>query len=658
MKQKAGSMYVIRNNRYDEDPIKKLGSGSEGAVYPFPDNPGQCVKLFHSPEPGNKDALDLGRYRAKKIKAICGFGLNLPGQFVLPLEAAYDERGAVAGFLMSRVPPGYVKILELLKPWRTTNAISLKEITLFFAQMFGVDLKELAKRNLAIGDINGGCVMINRSLERRWVDTDSWNYPGFPCIATTELYAHPDLYPNLEKGKAFVEPKPCHDRFALAVMFVQIALHGAHPFRMGTHPKFTSLRERARNKVTVFDKEVTYPRVLPSPEILSDDLLETLLSVLKRKDEGLTLEVALATFAERLTTCKQCGIDFDSGRKHCPKCHEKTMVDMTKLRKLLIEILFKAPGTVLHVQMIEKQLRLLCQVHDALTLVTIDDRGGVSTLLTGLQVTKGAEYRFFGSCLVIVRDPYQPAPVTIEVYHIGSSDLSRLGDVTTGGLENDQALVDTSERYLYRTAGNTLMCGNLFGKDILLEEQVAQVHQTQTWFTVDHATGADREAVFGYDRALRDIQWFVIRGTKDGNQFSYHEVKLAAIRAGEKMLDFAVYFSRETVLLVRKTSYRGLEYIRYSIIRLDGKVESEVLLGESDEGFDCWYNLSGKLFQGDSILHVTLKGIVKQVLAGGKYVALEETEDVVTITDQLFRCGTRVGVARKEGVLTISRKAV
>ena len=68
-----------------------------------------------------------------------------------------------------------------------------------------------------------------------------------------------------------------------------------------------------------------------------------------------------------------------------------------------------------------------------------------------------------------------------------------------------------------------------------MEERVAQVHQSQTWFTVDHSTGADREAIFGYDRALRDIQWFVIRGEKDGSRFSYHEVKLAQMRSGEKL---------------------------------------------------------------------------------------------------------------------------
>ena len=650
-------MYIVRNNRYTEDPGKKLGSGSEGAVYPFPGNPGLCVKLFHDPDPNDAGAASMAVYRARKIAAICGFHLAMPPEFIMPLEEAYDGRNRIKGFLMNRVPPGYMKILELLKPaWRATNDIGLKEIVLLFAKLLGTDLRAVAGKGLSIQDINLGCIMVNPSLERRWVDTDSWSYPGFPCLATTELYAHPDLYPNFQAGNKLVVSKPVHDRFAMTVMFVQIALQGAHPFRMGLHPKYTTLRERASHGVTIFDGGVTYPRVLPPPEILSDALLERIVKILKRKTDDTAFDAALVEFADVLTTCQQCGTDYDSSRANCPKCHEKTVVDMTVLAKLLIETLYKTPGTVLYVQVISKRLHIICHTGGSLNLIIIDDNGRMRTTPTGIAPIKGAKYRFFGDCLAIVRDPYAPAPVPVEIYHVEGSNVRPIPESSTGGLENGQALLDTSEQFLYRTAGNTLMCGSLFGKDTIMEERVAQVHQTQTWFTVDHTTGADREAIFGYDRALRDMQWFVIRGEKDASNFSYHEVKLGALRGGEKLVDFAVYFSKELVLLVRKTGYRGCEFARYSIIGLDGKVIKDEMLGDADNGYDCWEHILGKLFQGDSILHVTPKGIVKQTLANNTYSHLEDTEGVVTITDQLFRFGTKVGVARKDGILAISKK--
>lgn len=651
-------MYTIRNKKYQVDPSHKLGSGSEGAVYPFPDDPRLCVKLFHEPEPGDRNATAMATYRARKVAAICGLRLAMPQQFVMPLEGAYDGRSQVNGFLMNRVPPGFVKILELLKPWRTANDIGLKEIVPLFAKLIGVDLASIAQHGLTVQDINLGCIMVNPALERRWVDTDSWSYPGFPCLATTELYAHPDLYPNLQQGGKIVAAKPVHDRFAMTVMFVQIALQGAHPFRMGTHSKYTSLKERAMRGVTIFDAGVTYPKVLPSPEILSDALLERIVKILKRQTDDPDFAKALIEFADTLTTCQQCGIDYDSSRSHCPKCHEKTVVDMTMLAKLLIETLYKAPATVLHVQVIGKTLRVVCQTGTALQLVIVDDNGRVKTIPTGVKPTKGARYRFFGECMAIARDPYAPAPIPLELYRIEGSGVSPMGTSSTGGLENGQALIETSERFLYRTAGNTLMCGSLFGKGSLAEERVAQVHQTQTWFTVDKTAGTDREAIFGYDRALRDMQWFVIRGEKDASRFSYKEVKLAALRPGEKLVDFAVYFSKDFVLLVRKTGYRGCENARYSIISLSGAVVEDKMLTDADEGYECWEHLLGKLFQGDSVLHVTPKGIVKHVLANNEYSHLEDTEGVISITDQLFRFGTKVGVARKDAILTVSKKTV
>ena len=41
------------------------------------------------------------------------------------------------------------------------------------------------------------------------------------------------------------------------------------------------------------------------------------------------------------------------------------------------------------------------------------------------------------------------------------------------------------------------------------------------------------------------------------------------MRVREKLEDFTVYFAASSVLLVRKTSYRGQEYVRYSVINLD-----------------------------------------------------------------------------------------
>ena len=131
------------------------------------------------------------------------------------------------------------------------------------------DLGVLERNRLVVGDVNLGSNMVrfgSSGFERAWVDADSWSYPGYPCVATTELFCHPELYANLNAGGRFIEPRPVHDRFAYCVEFFLMAVPGAHPFRMGVHPKVTSLQERAERGITILDSGIAYPKFLPSPE--------------------------------------------------------------------------------------------------------------------------------------------------------------------------------------------------------------------------------------------------------------------------------------------------------------------------------------------------------------------------------------------------------
>lgn len=651
-------MYRVNGQTFKEDPAHKLGSGSEGAVYPHPESKDLCVKLFHTPEKGDASAIRIAQYRAKKIAAVTSLGLKLPPQFIIPLTATRGSDGEVNGFLMRKVKPGFVKIFQILKAqWRVANNFGLKEIALLFAELYGTDLKEIGANGLSVGDINTGCIMINPDRERSWVDMDSCSYPGFPCLATTELYAHPDLYPNITAGGTFVQPTIRHDRYAIAVMMVQMLLSGAHPFKMGTHPKYAGIRERAVAKVTIFDKGISYPPMLPPPEILSDELLHLIIQILKEKNDGSTLDAALKKFATVITSCPKCGADYSSTRAHCPKCHEKTIVDIHSLAQLLIETFHTTSSPMLRIQMIDDELRVVTSLRGNVNITIVSGNGTITKIPTSIPAVKGAHYSFFANCLVIAKDPYALPPVTLAIYRIeGKAVYEISGGSTTGGLENGRALTRTSSRFLYRTAGNTLMCAQLFGKSMISEEPVAQVHQSQTWFTVDRTSGTDREAIFGYDRALRDWQWFVIKGNTTGTQFQYHDVVVAPLRPAEKLIDFAVYFNKGHVLLVRKTSFNGQECVRYSIIRLDGNVEQDVLLESHDKNFEHWEHISGKLFQESSILHVTPNGVVKFEISSGQYTHLKDTEGVITIDDRLFKCGNKVGVAQQKAILTIAKK--
>ncbi len=654
-------MYRVNGKTYDENPNTKLGGGSEGSVYPFDGDPDNiCVKLWHPADAGDKGGAQIASYRAKKVKAVTGLNITLPDQFIVPKLTVQDSKGNTSGYLMRRVPKGFVKLMKLLEPaFRTNNSIGLREISLLYA-LFFEDLDVLRKNHLSVGDVNLGANMVRFSgngIERTWVDTDSWSYPGYPCLATTEMFCHPELYSNLDARGKFVEPAHKHDCFAFAVEFCLMSIRGAHPFRMGLHPTASSLQERAEQGITIFDPSVSYPAFLPSPDILSDELLHALVLRLKRKTDDALPPKLLREFAQQLVVCPKCQEEYHNSRKSCPKCKEKTIVDMKKLLELVIKEIYAAHEAILFTQVVGTTLYVVCRATGMIRIVTLDERGVVNTINTPLFALRGMRYRFFESCFVVCPDVYAEAPIPIQVYGIAGNTLRLLENRTTNGLENGSAVFDTSSRFMYRTAGNTLMCGKwMFGGKVFAEDPVTQVHQTQSWFTVDRTPETDREAIFGYDRALREVQWFVISGDKQGEKFSYHDVKLTSLRSGEKLEDFAVDFSADAVLLVRLTKYQGRQNVRYSIIGLNGAVLEDHVLQSGDTGYEVWEHIQGKMFQKSSILHVTPEGVVKQTLATGKYDFLEDTRGIITAEDWLFRFNKQIGIARRNAVLQMKKK--
>lgn len=654
-------MYYLHGRQYEEDPSQKLGQGSEGAIFPFPDDPAKCVKIWHPADPKDRAALQVAKYRASKVQAITGLNLKLPEQFILPQAPVDNGRGGVMGYIMRRVPRGYSKLIKLLDgAFRTSNSIGLRDIALLYA-LFIEDLSQLHKANIIVGDINLGGNMIrikSGEIERVWVDTDSWSYPKYPCLATTEMFCHPDLYSNLSPGGKYIEPKPHHDAFAFSVQFCLMSLPGAHPFRMGIHPRVASLQDRATKGVTIFDKEVRYPTFAPPPEILSDDLLHELVKRLKRQDQTPLPPSLLRKFASELTDCPQCKEQYHGSRPHCPKCHTKTTIDIKRLAEFIITELYKTTDTILYVQPVGNVLRLVMRVGTLITLISINEQGQVSVNPTTIVALPGARYRFFGQNLVVCSEVDGEPPVTLEIYEIiPQGGVSKLRETTTNGLADEGAVFDTSSRFLYRTAGNTLMCGRfMFGGKVYGEDQVMQVHQTQSWFAVDHAPDSPHEVIFGFDRALRETQWFVIKGDVSGQNFSYNRVSLASLKSTEKLEDFAVHFGPDSVLLVRLTRLSGRQLVRYSIIELDGTIREDRIIGDSHAQFATWENIHSKLHQRASVLHVTTEGVVKQTFASDSYDLIADTRGVIGGGDRLFRFGKVVGVARRNAVLGMRRK--
>lgn len=650
------TQYIVNGTIFTVDPNAKLGAGSEGTVIESPRDPRACFKLFHEPDPGDQIARQIAAYRSRKIQAICSEGIRLPAQFVLPQQPVYDAKTGqqIIGYQMARVPTGHEKLIKLLDAnFRSSQQVGLRTVAELFADIFD-DLELIHGTGLVVGDVNLGCVMFEPGKGRAWVDTDSWSYKGFPCVATTEMFAHPDLYGNLTAGGKQVEPAPHHDRFSFLVALSLLAIPGAHPFRMGSHPTIKGLQNRANAGLTLFDREVTFPKMLGSPEVLSDELLDALTKRLKRLTDTPLDPALLRGFAQDIVSCKTCSTDYHASRKSCPKCNKATIVQVGGLANFSVSSLYDVLGTLLFAQTVDTDLYLVCRPGSQVHVVRVDGNGTATTLRTSLPNIPGSRYRFFKDHLVVCPDPKQAPPATLQLYRIEGDELRRTTDTSTGVLKGESAVFDTSPRFLYRTAGNTIVRCESFGtRGTLSEMPIADVYQQQSWFTVDRTAGTDREVIFGYDRAVRDWQWFVILGNTKGSRYQTSQVEDLQLRSGETVEDFAVYFAPSSLLLAMLTSHKGHSYARYAQIGFDGKVHLNQTVASSDETYPLWANLRGKLYQGPSILHVTANGIVKQTLSGNAQQPLA-IQGQLNLDDQLIRLNGKVGIVRRSGVSTLA----
>lgn len=650
--QTAISRYQLDGVVYAVDMQAKLGAGSEGVVVAHPRDPRLCVKLFHPAEEDDTAGRRIAAYRGKKARFICSSGLALPSQFTLPLRPVFDETGTqVLGFAMMRVPADYHKLLKLLDgTFRADHQIGLAEISRLFADIFD-DLAMIHGAGLTVGDVNLGCLMIHPAGQRAWVDTDSWSYPGFPGLATTELFAHPDLYPGLSSSGDLMPPLPKHDWFAFLVVFTMLAIPGAHPFRAGLHPRVEGLQNRTLAGITIFDPDVTVPPMLGTFDVLSDELLHEMIQRLKRRVESPLDAAMLRDFADGVILCGKCQASYHASRSHCPKCQEITRVLVPGFASFAVEDFFRSAGTLLFAQMVGRNLYVVSREAHGVQVYCVDDLGTATRLTPALKYPPGTLYRFFGDCLVVCPEPNKSAPVSLELYRIKDGTLHRLAGTVTGALEGDGAVLGASERFLYRSAANALVRSELFGvQGVLSDTQIASVYQRQSWFTADRTAGTDREVIFGFDRALRTWQWFVVLGNAKGSRYQYHDVEDLGLHAQETVEDFAVYFSMNSVLLVMHTSHGGRDFVRYAIIGFDGTVHLNRTLDANHRTYAHWSNLHGKLYQGKSVLHATPDGIVKEEFSTGTCKLLTGTTGVVSADDRLMRLNGRVGIVSPRGV--------
>jgi hypothetical protein len=282
----------LAGQRLRLDDRDLVGEGGEGRVYR---HGALAVKVFTAPNAA----------RAAKLKA---FPAGLPGSVVAPLAHVLDDGGDINGYSMNLVERAVDLARFSNRRWRTGRATNNDVLKLIRA--LAGTVAELHARNVVVGDLNDGNVVVTDTKTPWFIDADSMQLANHACVVAHERFLDPRFYGrDLALGGVF---SPETDWYALAVMAFSSLLF-VHPFG-GAQSDHPTLLRRAEARHSALRGDVKLAATAARPDILPDDVLHFFERVFEKDLRSPLPPVVLDA---RFTTCA-CGAEH--ARSRCPQC--------------------------------------------------------------------------------------------------------------------------------------------------------------------------------------------------------------------------------------------------------------------------------------------------------------------------------------------------
>lgn len=211
-----------------------VGQGGEGAVYA---RGKVAYKIYNDPA----RMLPVG-----KINELAA--LTDP-RIIRPQDVLLDKDHRPIGYTMPRVKDGVPLCRLFTRSFRERQGLSLTAMV-SLVRRFQDGVAHVHARGMLVVDLNEMNFLLDAGFQDvLFIDVDSYQTPSFPATALMDSVRD-------RHSHGF---SPLTDWFSFAVVTFQM-LVGIHPYR-GKHPTLADLDQRMQANVSVFNPQVTLPKV-------------------------------------------------------------------------------------------------------------------------------------------------------------------------------------------------------------------------------------------------------------------------------------------------------------------------------------------------------------------------------------------------------------
>ena len=569
----------------------ELGLGGEAVVY---GHDGLAFKVYHQPSP-DRDA---------KLRDYMGSVPPHP-RIKGPIDLTTDRNGSMVT-VMHQLNPAAEKLRSYsVRSWRQTTLRTTRDVAQIFAS--ALDTLQFVHKVAVWGDVNKYGLFALKEGGRYvadWVDADAIQFGKWPCYFINLQSADPLLLPiDFSKPNTYTA---FNDYASLLILFLEAAIL-TKPYG-GNHPAHDEL-SRIKNGIMVWDSGVTVPDMAMPIDLISDDLLHLLTRWFRQHAREELFADTFTNYEAELIECPHCQITYPRNRRSCPMC--STTVPVTA-QTAKVKTIISVDGSILAWRIVGDDIYAVCRQRSLTELHNW--RGRLATL------PEGKDYHLADSPLIVFAD--------------GSTSDGLAADTFEG-----QVMVGASTQYHYRISGGAVRragYGNMGWKD----KVILTVPSGKSFLVVDPS----HDRTYGYTRAIikqvAGTEVFYSHWITVGD--NNYTATLLSLRSGEIVIETHAKFAHNSILVLRRTAYRGAEYVYLDEIDLEGQPLHRQVVSDWEEPLDtCAY-------MNAVVLRATNKGVVQFSLTSGNQRIFPGTDSWVSSGNYLAIYGDGL-LIRKAG---------